>query len=72
MPETKPQLRRLMHIDTMIREGERRGKLHNAKTLAREYGEVSEKTIQRDLEFLRDTFRAPIAYDKRAHGYYFT
>ena len=38
----------------------------NASTLAREF-EVSTKTIQRDLEFLRDRMRLPIVYHPSLH-----
>lgn len=34
--------------------------------------EVSAKTIQRDIEVMRDQLGLPIAYDAQEHGYYFT
>jgi proteasome accessory factor B len=34
--------------------------------------EVSDKTIQRDLEFMRDQLNLPIAYDATRHGYHYT
>lgn len=34
--------------------------------------EVSAKTIQRDLDCMRDQLGLPIAYDAQEHGYYFT
>jgi proteasome accessory factor B len=43
----------------------------NATTLASEL-EVTPKTIQRDLEFMRSRFALPIEYDSRKHGYYYS
>lgn len=43
----------------------------NCKTLAQEY-QVSEKTIQRDITYMREQLDAPIAYDNVRHGYYYT
>ncbi|MDZ7265030.1 MAG: transcriptional regulator [candidate division KSB1 bacterium] len=42
----------------------------NCASLAREY-EVSEKTIQRDIECMRN-LGAPIAFDRRQNGYYYS
>ena len=42
----------------------------NCVTLAREY-EVSEKTIQRDIECMRN-MGAPIEFDRRRNGYYYS
>jgi predicted DNA-binding transcriptional regulator YafY len=63
----KPQFRRLLFIDRTIREG----RYPSAATLAGEW-EVSAKTIQRDIEYLRDELEAPIAYDGVKHGLYYT
>jgi predicted DNA-binding transcriptional regulator YafY len=43
----------------------------NASTLAREL-EVSSKSIQRDLDFMRDRFGLPIEYDGGRFGYFYT
>lgn len=43
----------------------------NATRLARDL-EVSSKSIQRDLEFMRDRLELPLAYDERRYGYYYT
>jgi proteasome accessory factor B len=67
MQKFKPQYRRLLFIDRRIKE---RG-YPNCVALAAEW-EVSEKTIQRDLDYLRDELDAPIAYDPVKHGYYYT
>jgi predicted DNA-binding transcriptional regulator YafY len=47
------------------------GKHPNAFTLAREF-EVSTKTIQLDIEFMRDRMSLPIEYDSQKYGYYYT
>jgi len=47
------------------------GKFPNASTLAREL-EVSTKSIQRDLEFMRDRLELPVEYDGSRFGYYYT
>lgn len=67
MPKFKPQFRRLLFINEKLKEG----KFPNCVTLAREW-EVSEKTIQRDLDYLRNELCAPVAYDPLRHGYYYT
>ena len=67
MLKFKPQFKRLLFIDRKLREG----KYPNCMTLAREW-EVSAKTIQRDLDYLRDELSAPVAYDPLHHGYHYT
>lgn len=34
--------------------------------------EISARTARRDLDFLRDQFGAPVAYDRRRNGYFYT
>jgi proteasome accessory factor B len=63
----KPQYRRLLFIDRKIKERS----YPNCVRLAEEW-EVSDKTIQRDIEYLRDQLDAPIAYDPLKHGYFYT
>ncbi|MDA1143240.1 MAG: WYL domain-containing transcriptional regulator, partial [Planctomycetota bacterium] len=58
---------RLIELDRRIRAGN----YPNAISFAKEW-EVSRRTIVRDIEFMRDCLRAPIMYDSRKHGYYFT
>ena len=67
MQKFKPQYRRLLFIDRKIKEH----KYPNCISLAGEW-EVSDKTIQRDIEYLRDQLDAPIAYDHLKHGYFYT
>lgn len=47
------------------------GAYPNCTRLAREL-EVSAKSIQRDLAFMRDRLNLPIEYDARRYGYYYT
>jgi predicted DNA-binding transcriptional regulator YafY len=47
------------------------GSYPNASTLAREM-EVSTKSVQRDIEFMRDRMNLPIAYDGSRFGYHYT
>ena len=67
MQKFKPQYRRLLFIDRKIKERA----YPNCISLAKEW-EVSDKTIQRDIEYLRDQLDAPIAYDPLEHGYFYT
>ncbi len=66
----KPMLQRLAFIDRRIREGMTAGQLANCATMAREY-EVSRKSIQRDIDFLKNQYDAPIEYDGSRRGYYY-
>ena len=63
----KPQYRRLLFIDRKIREG----RFPSCASLGEEW-EVSAKTIQRDIDYLRDQMGAPIEYDKSRHGLYYS
>ncbi|MCD6389205.1 MAG: WYL domain-containing protein [Desulfobulbaceae bacterium] len=67
MKKFKPQHSRLLFIDKKIRAGE----YPNCTSLGLEW-EVSSKTIQRDLDYLRNTLDAPLAYHARERGYYYT
>jgi proteasome accessory factor B len=64
---TRPPLERMLRIHQAIVSG----KFPNASTLAAEI-EVVPKTIQRDVEFMRDRLELPIAYDSRRFGYHYT
>src|SRR3954453_7331205 len=57
-------LERIAALDRAIRAGE----YPNARALAARL-EVGQRTIQRDVEFLRDRCGAPLAYDPVRHGY---
>ena len=47
------------------------GKYPNCTSIAREL-EVSLKTAARDVEFMRDRWNLPLAYDDQRHGFHFT
>jgi proteasome accessory factor B len=47
------------------------GAYPNCASLAREF-EISKKTAQRDLDFMRDRLSLPIAYDARRFGFFYT
>jgi proteasome accessory factor B len=57
-------LARLAVIDRAIRAGT----WPNATTLGRQL-EVTPRTVQRDIEFLRDRLQAPVEFDPRRNGY---
>ncbi|MFP3090458.1 YafY family transcriptional regulator [Treponema sp. TIM-1] len=65
--EEKLKAYRILLIDEAIRSGS----YPNSETLALKL-EVSSRTIQRYIEFLRDTYRAPLEYDYTRRGYYYT
>lgn len=67
MQRNSVQFRRLLVLDEYIRNN----RFPNCRGFAREW-EVSRKTIQRDIEFLRDQLDAPIEYDREHRGYYYS
>ena len=67
MSKFKPQYRRLLFIDRRLRGG----RYPNCRSLAAEW-EVSARTIQRDLDYLRYELGAPIAYDRPRNGFGYT
>ena len=52
-------------------EAVQQGRFPNARSMAEEL-EVSPKTIQRDIAFIRDRLHFPLEYDETQYGYYFT
>lgn len=70
-PQNRPQYHRLRRIIAMVRDGMGGGRLPNRSDFRREL-EVSLRTLARDLDFLRDEERAPIAYEPARHGYRLT
>jgi len=67
MSKYKPQHSRLLFIDRKIGEG----RYPNCGTLAEEW-EVSNKTIMRDLDYMRYQLEAPLEYSAKHRGYYYT
>src|SRR5262245_2414234 len=65
--DTQPQLTRL---HALVKRIQRRD-YPSQKILAKEW-EKNPRTIQRDLDFIRDVWGLPLAYDEHRYGYYFT
>lgn len=64
---SRPALWRVMEIHKVVRAGQ----FPNCSTLAKAI-EVTPKTIQRDVSFMRDQLGMPLEYDALKHGYYYT
>jgi proteasome accessory factor B len=64
---SRPPLERMLRIHKLVQAGG----FPNATMLAREI-EVSTKTVQRDLEFMRDRLNLPIAFDRGNNGLHYT
>lgn len=64
---SRPPLERMLRIHQALQAGD----YPNCTTLARTL-EVSAKSIQRDLDFMRDRLNLPIAYDASRFGYHYT
>jgi proteasome accessory factor B len=60
----RPLWRRLQTIHHEIKEGRRPNTSSLAKLLS-----VSSKTVQRDIDYLRDELEAPIDFDREENGY---
>ncbi len=67
LQRSRPPLERMLAIHRALQAG----RFPNASSLAREL-EVSAKTIQRDLEFMRDRLQLPLDYDATRWGYHYT
>ena len=63
----RPFIERINRIHLQIQ----RGKFPNCRTLSEEL-EVSGKTIQRDIDFLKDRLRLPIEFNPLTRGYYYS
>ncbi len=63
---TRPPMARMQAIHSLLAAK----KYPNAKTLAREF-EVSDKTIRRDLEYMRDQLGLPVQYAGEKRGFYY-
>lgn len=64
---TRRPLERVLRIHELIS----RGGFPNCSSIAREL-ELNRKTIQRDLNFMREELDLPLAYDENRHGYHYT
>lgn len=67
MEHERSAFARLLFIDSEIA----RRVYPNAKTLAGAWKNVSERTIKRDIQWLRSVRNAPIEYDASRRGYYY-
>jgi proteasome accessory factor B len=63
---SRPPLERMLRIHRAVQGGS----FPNASTLARE-SEVSTKTIQRDIEFMRDRLNLPVEFNASRNGYFY-
>ena len=63
----RSSLHRLLEIHSEVREN----RFPNVTTLAKLLG-WSEKTIRRDLRYLRDSLGAPLDYNRNRRGFYYT
>lgn len=66
-PTTRRAFARVATIHQMIDSGKRPTCVEIGKAL-----EVTPKTIQRDINFMRDTLKLPLEYDGRNHGWVYT
>jgi predicted DNA-binding transcriptional regulator YafY len=67
MKRSKTQAERLLDLDRRLKNNE----YPNCTSFAVDW-EISTKTAQRDIDFLRDRMGAPIEYDALHRGYYYT
>lgn len=76
MPKNKLAIPRLIHFIAMLKEN----RYPNHPSLLREMQKldiagaysITQKTLQRDVAFLKGDYRAPIEYDYQRRGYYLT
>ncbi|MFH1066391.1 MAG: WYL domain-containing transcriptional regulator [bacterium] len=64
---SRPPLSRMMVIHDLLQNGRHPNRNQLAKRM-----ETSVKTVQRDIDFMRDRLGLPIEYDEKEHGYYYT
>lgn len=72
MQKFKVQFQRLIFIHRKILNGIRLNRLPNCRTLAQEWESISRRTILRDIDYMKYQLKAPIEYDRKQHGYYYT
>ncbi|ABB23707.1 helix-turn-helix transcriptional regulator [Pelodictyon luteolum] len=66
MVQSRPPIVRMQYIDQQLRDNH----YPNCSIIA-SYFEVSSKSIQRDIDYMRDLLHAPISYDRKKRGYYY-
>ena len=62
----KNHIERILHIDRLLREN-----AYPSRGEIAEGFEVSVKTVERDLEYMRDRLGAPLEYDREKRGFYY-
>jgi len=62
----KNHIERILHIDRLLRE-----QAYPSRRRIAEAFEVSVKTVERDLDYMRDRLGAPLEYDRQKRGYYY-
>ena len=67
LPSSRPPIARLVRIQEALQDGEK----VNTVTMANEL-EVSTKTIQRDVTFMRDQLELPISWDYGSRSFKLT
>lgn len=71
MPSKHPQSRTPLARMLKVHDALLQDTYPNCTSLSKAI-EVSTKTIQRDLDYMRDQLGLPIEYDKQKHGYFYT
>jgi predicted DNA-binding transcriptional regulator YafY len=64
---TRPPFTRMIRLHQLLQQG----RYPNCRRLAAEL-EVSTKTVQRDIDFMRDQMELPIEYDYAEKGFFYT
>jgi len=67
LPSSRPPLERMLRIHELLMAGG----YPNCARMSVEL-EVSSKTVQRDIDFMRDRLSLPIGYERVEHGFYYT
>jgi predicted DNA-binding transcriptional regulator YafY len=65
--EEKVRVNRILMIDEAIRFG-----TYPSIAKLAEKAEVNGRSIERDIEYLRDIYQSPVEYDRQKRGYYYT
>ena len=63
----KSQMARIVTFDREVRD-----KQYPSRSSFSTYHAISERTLARDIEFLRDRLEAPLSYDPVRRGYYYS
>jgi len=63
----KSQMARIVEFDRLVSLN----KYPNRYSFSSDY-EVSDRTVARDIEYLRDMLGAPLAYNRSRNGYYYS